>query len=71
MHDVRFSIPERKLGTADIEFVIKKNGKVFGTMKISKGSLVWFPKDTTYGHKIGWTKFDAMMKGAARLEKRK
>jgi len=71
MHDVRFSIPERELGKADIEFVIKKDGKVFGTMKISKGSLVWFPKDTTYGHKIGWNKFDEMMKGAARFEKRK
>jgi len=71
MHDVRFSIPERELGKADIEFVIKKDGKVFGTMKISKGSLVWFPKDTTYGHKIGWSKFDEMMKSAARYEKRK
>ncbi|MFO0508042.1 MAG: hypothetical protein ACK5YS_04155 [bacterium] len=71
MHDVRFSIPERELGKADIEFLVKKDGKVFGTMKVSKGSIVWFPKDTTYGHKTGWSKFDEFMKGQERYEKRK
>ena len=71
MHDVRFSIPERELGKADIEFLIKKNGKVFGTMKVSKGSIVWFPKDTTYGHKTSWNEFDQFMKGQKRYEKRK
>lgn len=40
-------------------------------MKVSKGSLVWFPKDTTYGHKISWGKFDELMKSMARYEKRK
>jgi hypothetical protein len=71
MHDVRFSIPERELGKADIEFLVKKNGRVFGTMKVSKGSIVWFPKDTTYGHKTSWDKFDEFMKTQRRYEKRK
>jgi hypothetical protein len=71
MHDVKFSIPERELGKADIEFKIKKDGKVFGKLTVSKGSIVWFPKDTTYGHKIGWTKFDDFMKAQTREEKRK
>jgi hypothetical protein len=53
MHGVRFSIPERELGKADIEFKIKKEGKSFGTLRVSKGSIVWLPKDTSYGHKIG------------------
>lgn len=71
MHDVRFSIPERELGKADIEFKIKKDGKVLGKLTVSKGSIVWFPKDRTYGHKIGWTKFDEFMKEQPRVEKRK
>lgn len=71
MHDVRFSIPERELGKADIEFLVKKDGKVFGTMKVSKGSIVWFPKDTTYGHKTSWNDFDKFMKTQERYEKRK
>lgn len=70
MHDVRFSIPERELGKADIEFKIKKNGKVFGTMRISKGSIVWIPKDKSYGQKTSWEKFDEFMQSQARYEKR-
>jgi hypothetical protein len=70
MHDVRFSIPERELGKADIEFKIKKAGKLFGTLRVSKGSIVWLPKDTTYGHKIGWKMFDEIMQSQKRSEKR-
>lgn len=70
MHDVRFSIPERELGKADIEFKIKKDGKLFGMLRVSKGSIVWFPKDKSYGHKTGWDKFDQFMQSQARYEKR-
>jgi hypothetical protein len=70
MHDVKFSIPERELGKADIEFKVKKAGKLFGTLRISKGSIVWLPKDTTYGNKIGWKKFDEIMQRQKRSEKR-
>jgi hypothetical protein len=42
MHEVRFSLPERELGKADIEFKIKKDGKAFGTLQVSKGAIVWF-----------------------------
>jgi len=70
MHEVRFSIPERELGKADIQFVVKKSGKVFGTLRISKGAIVWFPKDMSYGHKIAWAEFDAIMKTKVRKERR-
>jgi hypothetical protein len=36
-HDVKFSMPERELGKADIEFKIKKDDQRFGTLKVSKG----------------------------------
>jgi hypothetical protein len=70
-HNVKFTIPKRTLGTSDIEFEVKQNGIMFGTLKISKGSLVWFPKGTTKGLKMGWTKFDKIMdKNATRIERR-
>lgn len=70
-HEVQFSIPERQLGNADIEFTIKKNGKKFGTLKVSKGSVVWVPKDNTYGFKMGWDRFDANMVAEGTREKAK
>ena len=70
-HDVFFSIPSRQLGNADIEFSVKSDGEKVGTLTVSKGSVVWFPKGTSYGYKVGWKKFDAMMReSASRFEKR-
>lgn len=70
MHEVKFSLPERELGKSDIEFKVKKDRKLVGTLRISKGALVWLPKDTTYGHKISWTDFDSIMKTKKKSEKR-
>ncbi len=64
-HDVKFSIPKRTLGKSDVEFDVNRDGSKLGTLKISKGSLVWFPSGTSYGHKMGWKKFDELMQSHA------
>ncbi|HEY0682597.1 MAG TPA: hypothetical protein VGD45_09710 [Steroidobacter sp.] len=70
-HLVSFSIPERELGRADVQFLVKQDETLLGTLAVSNGSLVWFPKGTTYGCKMGWSKFDSVMKEyATRFEKR-
>jgi hypothetical protein len=51
-HNVRFSMPERELGKASMEFKVRKNSSVFGTLKISKGGVAWILKDKKYGHKM-------------------
>jgi hypothetical protein len=61
-HQVHFSIPSRELGKADIEFKVWQDDKLLGTLAVSKGAVVWFPSGTTYGHKMTWSKFDALMK---------
>jgi hypothetical protein len=71
VHDVSFSIPQRPLGKADVEFVVKRDGSILGTLAVSNGSVVWFPKGTTYGLKMGWKRFDEMMQDSAKkFEKR-
>ena len=69
-HDVKFSIPERSLGHSDVEFDVWKDDVKLGTLKISKGSLVWFPYGTSVGHRISWSKFDEMMQGQPKVERR-
>jgi hypothetical protein len=62
-HVVRFNIPERSLGNSDIKFKIRKDGDMFGTLRISKGSLEWSPtKAKKLRFKIGWTNFDKIAK---------
>jgi hypothetical protein len=63
--EVSFSVPQRILGRSDVEFIVKDDGEVLGTLKVSKGSLVWFPKNTTKGHKIPWNRFDTLMQNHA------
>jgi hypothetical protein len=60
-HEVKFSIPERELGKADLEFKVKRNGTTLGTLKISRGSVVWVPKDAQYGYKMDWADFHRIM----------
>lgn len=70
-NDVEFSVPHRKLGRSDIEFLVKRNGSVLGTLKVSNGSLVWFPRKTKVGHRMGWVKFDKIMKDYSLGEERR
>lgn len=71
-HDVLFNIPARSLGKTDVEFEITRDGEFFGKLAISKGAVVWFPKNSKQGFKMGWKRFDEMMReNAGRRERRK
>jgi len=61
-YDVEFKLPTRILGKSDISFLIKGDDGVLGTLKVSKGAVVWFPKKTNYGHKSTWEQFHEIAK---------
>ncbi|MGQ9570957.1 MAG: hypothetical protein ACUVUQ_08985 [Thermodesulfovibrionales bacterium] len=50
---------------------MKRDGIVLGTLDVSNGSIVWFPRGTSYGYKMGWTNFGQLMQEeASRFVKR-
>lgn len=59
-HDATFTLPERRLGNSDIEVRIKRDGVMFGTLKVSKGALVWLPANGKYGRLLSWDKLDEL-----------
>jgi hypothetical protein len=61
VHHVTFTVPERDLGKSDVEFDVKKDRTKLGKLKVSKGTVVWVPKDYTYGYKLGWAEFAALL----------
>ena len=70
-HEVDITLPKRKLGRADAVFDVKADGVILGALHVSRGAVVWFPAGNTYGDKIGWAKFSAIMqKMGARQESR-
>lgn len=70
-HSVQFEVPARDLGRADVVFVVKRDGEVLGTLKISNGSVVWFPRNTLLGYKARWDQFDEIMQDHARETERR
>lgn len=70
-HTVKFTLPERELGKADICFEVRKDKEKFGELKVSNGSAVWFPKNGKQGYRIGWSKLaDFFAENGAKIEKR-
>ena len=71
-HNVSFTLPIRKLGKEDIEFYVRADGAIFGKLAVSNGSIVWFPRSSRRGRKIGWKRFDELMQvNTQRRERRK
>jgi hypothetical protein len=69
-HDVKFTIPYRQLGKSDVVFEVWGDDEKLGRLEISKGSLVWFPRNNTYGHKMSWSQLDSVMQDYPRYETR-
>lgn len=65
-HSVIVDLPARPIARADAKFHVKSNGRKFGMLAISKGAVVWFPFNSPYGCKLGWEKFNQLMKDNAR-----
>jgi len=51
-HKVEFSVPERQLGKRDIVFRVSKDDALFGTLRVSKGGVDWFPLKKTTGLRL-------------------
>ena len=56
-HKVTFSVPERSLANVDIEFNVRKNETMLGTLKISQGDIVWRSSPASLGYFLSWHKF--------------
>ena len=70
-HKVIMTLPPRELQRADAVFTVARDGKKLGELHVSNGAVVWFPPYTSYGCKVGWKKFHALMdEHATRVEKR-
>jgi len=67
-HQVTFTVPARPVGYKDIEFDIKKDAAMLGTLKVSKAGIVWRPRDARYGYFLSWSKLGqvAEVEGAHR-----
>jgi hypothetical protein len=57
-HDVTFTLPWRPLGKEDVVYEIRQDGELFGTLKVSKGAVVWRPAHKKLAYRLSWDGFD-------------
>ncbi len=65
-HDVRFSVPTRPLGKADIDFDVYSDGAKLGSFKVSKGSVVWYRQNGQTGYRVSWAKLGELLEAHGR-----
>jgi hypothetical protein len=62
VRDVTFNVPDRPLGHNDVIFTVRQSGRILGTLKVSKGALVWRPGRGKQSYKLAWSQFDTVVK---------
>jgi putative transposon-encoded protein len=66
-HEIKLKIQKGiEVLNTDITVVVKKDGKRFGTITVSRGTIDWRPTKKWVGRKneiqMNWTKFDKVMR---------
>lgn len=56
-HDVRLSTKNLEIKGIDLEFGVKVDGSILGTLAVSEGNLEWTPKHGRQPIPIAWTAF--------------
>jgi hypothetical protein len=71
-HEVLFNVPDRTVGKADIEFKVFNDDGRLGTLRVSKGSVVWYREHAKRGHKISWYRLGQLIEAHGNpVEKRR
>ncbi len=61
-HTTKIQIPVLTIGKEDVVFSVRKNGNLFGRLKISKGTVVWLPTNKRKAFRLNWEQFARLAK---------
>ena len=65
-HKVTLGIPGFQLGRSDLTLKVAVDGRILGTLMVSKGSLDWRPRGARLTYSATWEDFDRWMQGEER-----
>jgi hypothetical protein len=62
-HDIEMSIPTTKVVLhADVVFEVRSDDEKLGELRVSKGSIDWYPYLARNPVKLTWEQFDRLMR---------
>jgi len=63
-HDIDVKVPhEIWVGNKDLEVVVYADGKLFGRLHVSRGTIDWIPAKQRTSYRLRWADFDRAMQG--------
>ena len=66
-HRVIMRQPNEIVMNADIEFIVREDGKKLGELHVSKGSIEWLPNNGRFKRRMSWSKFAERMSDERRV----
>jgi hypothetical protein len=61
-HDVDMRIPTTKMVLhADVVFEVRSDDDKLGELRVSQGSIDWYPRSAQRGVSLSWEQFDRLM----------
>lgn len=67
-HSVRVQAPLLPVGKEDVVFIIKSDDVTYGTLKVSRGGIVWISAGSPNQRRLSWERFAALMGREVRPE---
>lgn len=68
-HEIRFGIPEGRLGKLDAEFDVWRGPEKVGTLFVSQGAIEWRPANAKkYQYHCRWEGFSKVMRRCRKRE---
>lgn len=60
-HDIDVTVSAQTIKNKDMEIVVRANGRRFGRVRISKGSIDWVPANSDLPRRMSWEQFARLM----------
>ena len=61
VHDIDVSIPAQSVRNTDLVINIKSDGRQFGRLLVSRGSIDWVPANSPITRRMTWERFAELM----------
>ena len=60
-HNISVELPEAQIKNRDAIVTIRGNGRIIGTLTISRGNIEWYSKRWKKPRRLSWSQFDRRM----------
>ena len=60
-HDIDVTIPAQTVLNKDMEISVRADGRLFGRVRVSRGSIDWLPANSPVSRRMSWEKFAEVM----------